>query len=425
MGFRTQEQVDRLRLPAGKVEHWEFDEGCTGLSVRMQGRARAWVVWYQANGKRRRIKIGDVAGLKLKEARTRADGIVNGAKDGKDALAERAAIKAKAAETFGVLVTTYLARGAKPRQRPRTYVEVERYLERYCADLHDRPVDGITRRDIAGELERIRDDHGPGAARKCRIYLSGCFAWAMRRGLADSNPTIGTEAPEPERQRDRVLNVNELCIVWQACEGAGEFGAIVRLLMLSGQRRTEVAGLCWAEIDINKALWVLPAQRSKNKRQHEIPLPKQALALLVAQRNEEDRAKRPYLFGRGGLTPFSGYSRAKTRLDDQIARQQAERRLGRKLRKGETPESGDHLASWTLHDLRRSTVTHMAELGIDPHIIESVLNHVSGHKGGVAGHYNFARYREPKKIALQRWSDWLESVVEGRKPASNVVALAG
>jgi integrase len=248
---------------------------------------------------------------------------------------------------------------------------------------------------IAGKLEEIRDEHGPGAARKARIYLSGCYSWAMRRGLADANPTIGTEA-EPERPRDRVLSVDEVRAVWQACGHLGDFGVIVRLLMLTGQRRTEVAGLSWPEIDVDKALWTLPAGRSKNGRQHEVPLSKQALALIVGRRG-------PFLFGRDGRTPFSGYSRAKARLDEML---------------GDMP-------TWILHDIRRSTVTHMAELGIAPHVIEAVINHISGHKGGIAGIYNHAQYREPKRIALQAWGDWLEATVEGREPASNVVALAG
>jgi integrase len=402
MEFKRQSDVDKLKLPAGKSETYIFDDDCTGLSVRLQGNARTWVVWYQANGRRRRMKIGDVSAMSLKDARIKAGGIVNGARDGKDALAEREAIRAKAAETFGALVATYLARGAKPRQRPRTYAEVERYLDRYCADLHSRPVDGLTRRDIAGQLEAIRDAHGPGAARKARIYLSGCYSWAMRHGLADSNPVVGTEA-EPERPRDRVLSVDELRAVWQACGALGDFGAIVRLLMLSGQRRTEVAGLCWPEIDLGKALWTLPAERSKNGRQHEVPLSTQALALIEAQRQDEERVKRPYLFGRDGRNPFSGYSRAKARLDKMLG----------------------GLPGWTLHDVRRSTVTHMAELGIDPHVIEAVVNHVSGHKGGIAGVYNKASYRPQKAAALQSWANWLESVVAGREPGSNVIAMAG
>jgi integrase len=414
MAFRTQTQVDKLKLPAGKVEHWEFDEDCTGLSVRLQGKARTWVVWYQLPGRPRRdkMKIGDLAALPLKEARMRAGAIVNGARDGADPKAARAAARARAADTFGALMRLYLDRRAKPRQRPRTYAETERYLLKRWSPLHDRPLDTITRRDLAMRMEQIRSGHGPGAAEKARVYLGMAYSWAMRQGLVEHNPVMGLEST-PGGRRDRVLSETELRSVWIACEQLGDFGALVRMLMLTGGRRDEIAGMAWSELATDKALWTLPAARSKNRREHEVPLSRQALALIKSR-------PRPFLFGRDGLTPFSGYSKAKARLDVQIARQQAEQRLGHQLRKGEEAEPGDHLPAWTLHDIRRSVVTHMAELGIDPHVIEAVINHVSGHKGGVAGIYNKATYRPQKAAALQRWADWLEATVEGREPASNV-----
>jgi integrase len=415
MGFRTEGQVAKLKLPPGKSEAYFFDDQCTGLSVRIQGSARTWVVWYSVNGRRRRMKLGTLAGTKLKEARHKAEGIVNGARDGADPLAARAVAKVKAADTFGVMVQLYLERRAKPRQRPRTYAETERYLLKRWAPLHDRALDSLTRRDFASRQEQIRTEHGPGAAEKARVYLGMAYSWAMKQGLVDHNPVIGLEST-PANRRERVLSEDELRKVWQACGEAGDFGAMVRLLMLTGGRRDEIAGMAWPEIDAERALWTLPGERSKNRREHEVPLSKQTLALIEGRPG-------PFLFGRDGRNPFSGYSKAKERLDATIARQRAEQRLGRKPRKGEEPEAADHLAPWTLHDIRRSVVTHMAELGIDPHVIEAVINHVSGHKGGVAGIYNRASYRPQKAAALQRWADWLESVVEGREPASNVVAF--
>jgi integrase len=342
---------------------------------------------------------------------------VNGARDGADPLAARVIAKAKVADTLGAMVRLYLARRAKPRQRPRTYAETERYLLKRWLPLHDRPLDTITRRDLAARMEQIRTEHGSGAAEKARVYLGMGYSWAMRQGLVDHNPVIGLEST-PANRRERVLSEPELRTVGNACEQLGDFGAIVRMLMLTGGRRDEIAGMAWSEIDVDKALWTLPAARSKNRREHEVPLSRQALALIEGRPG-------PFLFGRDGRTPFSGYSRAKERLDATIARQRAEERLGRKLRKDEAPEADDHLAPWTLHDIRRSVVTHMAELGIDPHVIEAVINHVSGHKGGIAGVYNKATYRPQKTAALASWADWLESVVEGREPASNVVALTG
>jgi integrase len=401
MGFRKQEQVDRLRAPEGKADAYVWDDECPGLSIRLQGGSRRWVVWYQANGKRRRVTLGAVASIKLKEARIQAGRIVSNARDGKDALAEREATKAKAADTFGKLVDIFLERRAKPRQRPRTYAEFERYLRKRWAPLHGRPLDSITRRDIATRLEEIRVGHGPISANRARTYLGTAFTWAMRQGLVETNLVIGTEPPAAETERDRVLSPEELAIVWQAAGAVGEFGTIVRLLMLTGQRREEVAGLTWPELDLDHALWTIPGARTKNKLEHEVLLSRQAVALLP-----EKRERRAHLFGRGHKGGYSGFSRSKARLEAAIAKEH-------------------ELPAWTLHDIRRSVSTHMHELGIEPHIVEAVVNHVSGHKAGVAGTYNRARYREQKRIALQRWADWLEAVAEGREPASNVIALAG
>ena len=185
MGFRTQAQVDKLRLPPGKTEHWEFDEECTGLSVRIQGKARSWVVWYSIAGRRRRMKIGDLAAVFPQGGAIKAGGIANGAHDGNDPMADRAAAKAKAAETFGALVTTYLTRGAKPRQRPRTYAETERYLSALGAlQTAGRR---ITRRDIAGKLEKIRDKHGRALPARRASISAGVLAGPCGAGW--STPT--------------------------------------------------------------------------------------------------------------------------------------------------------------------------------------------------------------------------------------------
>jgi integrase len=432
MGFRTQAQVDRLKAPAGKADSYVWDHEQPGLSVRLKGGKRTWTVWYAVGGRRRKVTIGAVTGLPLREARQKAGRIVADARDGKDPLVERATAKAKAADTFGALVKLYLERRAKPRQRPRTYAEAERHLLNHWALLHDRAVVSVTRRDITARLEEIVRDHGPIAANRARTYLNGCYSWAMRQGLVENNPIVGTEAPSAENKRDRVLSPPELAVVWRACEERGEFGAVVRLLMLTGARREEVAALSWPELDLDKALWVLPAARSKNRREHEVPLSRQAVALidtrgqvLAKPGTTEDevrrrREQRPYLFGRGGLNPFSGYSAAKAKLDQAVA-------MLRAKRAGDAPKKVElekwMLPSWTLHDLRRSAVTHMAEIGIEPHVIEAAINHVSGHRAGVAGIYNRATYREQKRVALQAWADWLESLVEGRAPASNVVAM--
>ena len=205
---------------------------------------------------------------------------------------------------------------------------------------------------------------------------------------------IGTVKGD-ETSRERVLTPDELAAIWRATADLNGYDAIVRLLMLTGARKSEVGGMAWTEIDRERVLWVLPAGSAKNGREHEVPLSRQALA-ITAEFPELPGC--PYLFGRGGRTSFSGWSQSKERLNARIAAQQ-----------------GAPLASWILHDIRRSVVTHLAEVAIaPPHIIEAIVNHVSGHKGGVAGIYNRAAYRTEKASASQRWADWLEATIAGR-----------
>jgi integrase len=219
----------------------------------------------------------------------------------------------------------------------------------------------------------------------------------MRAGLLgelDVNPVVNTIRAE-ETSRERVLTIAELRAIWQATDDGTNHSAIIRLLMLTGQRKAEIGGLAGAELDRSNALIVLSGQRTKNGRPHELPLSRQAFAIL---REFPDLGPRcPFVFGRRGQAPFSGWSQCKARLDARIAEQQ-----------------GAPLVPWHVHDLRRSFATLAAEHElIEPHIAEAIMNHMSGHRNGVAGVYNRAAYREQKRVGLQRWADWLEGVVAG------------
>ena len=407
MAFRTARELDRLTLPAGKAEVFHFDTRCPGLAVRIQRTgAPAFVVWFTApGGKRKRLTLGPVAGLDLDAARRQATEIINAARDGRDPAMERKQARAAAAELFTVadLIAAYLRDHAKPRQRPRTLVETERALNRHWSPLHGLPVADVTRRHVSARLIELARSSGPVGANRARAALSACYAWAMRAGLADVNPVIGTVKSE-ETARDRVLAPDELAAIWRATADLSGHDAIVRLLALTGARKSEVGGMTWAELDRGARLWTLPAARAKNKREHEVPLSRQVLA-IIAEFPELPRC--PHLFGRRGRAPFSGWSQSKARLDAKIAAQR-----------------GAPLPEWNIHDLRRSVVTHMAELAIaPPHIIEAIVNHAGGHRAGIAGVYNRAIYRAEKAAALQRWADWLEAMVEGREPAGTVVTL--
>jgi integrase len=198
-----------------------------------------------------------------------------------------------------------------------------------------------------------------------------------------------------EKSRDRVLSDKELKAIWKALPD-NDYGAIVRLLVLTGQRASEISDLRWSEIDFDRNLIVLPSSRTKNHRAHIVPMTPMVRAILEAAPRRDGR---DFVFG-AGERGFSGWSKSKARLDAAL-----------------------NIAPFVIHDVRRSTATHMAEIGIQPHIVEAVLNHVSGHRGGVAGIYNRAAYEAEKAQALTRWAEHVAAIVEGRKP--NVTPLRG
>jgi integrase len=215
----------------------------------------------------------------------------------------------------------------------------------------------------------------------------------MAEGLVEANPVVGTLRVE-EHSRERVLDLDELRLIWNALP-ARDYGAIIKLLALTGARANEIAGLRREELRDGAIL--LPGSRTKNGREHLIPLSAPARAILADHLEQHKDETRSLVFGRR-TGPFSGWSKCKDALDQRIA---------------ET--AGRSLPHWTPHDLRRSFATNAAGIGIQPHIIEACLNHVSGHKGGVAGIYNRAAYEPEKKTAFDRWAEHLLAVVEGRE----------
>ena len=221
------------------------------------------------------------------------------------------------------------------------------------------------------------------------------YAWAIQEGMAEFNPVTGTSRA-PEKSRDRVLSATEINVIWNALRD-DQFGAIIKLLALTGARANEIAALRWDEVHDN--MIVLPAERTKNSRSHVIPLSEPARAIINAQpqRVNVDGKTRELVFG-FGKGAFAGWGKCRERLNARIKK-----------------TTGKALPHWTPHDLRRTAATMMAELGVQPHVIEAVLNHVSGHRAGVAGIYNRASYEREKAVALDLWADRLMAIVKGRK----------
>jgi integrase len=263
--------------------------------------------------------------------------------------------------------------------------------------LHGKRADAIGQRDIVGILQAMIE-RGPILANRVRSSISAAYTWGMKAGLVTSNPVAATFKPAEEHPRDRVLSDDELVLIWRYADSVSHHDIIVRLLMLTGARREEIAGLRWSEItrrEDGTAVWVLPGERSKNHRAHELILPPMIIGLLPVAR-DDGGARRALIFA-AGKGSFSSWSSGKEHLDQRIA----------------GANSGAPIAPWVLHDLRRTFVTRLNDLGIEPHVIEALVNHASGRATvGVAGVYNRSAYATQKAAALLMWTRHVAMLTE-------------
>ncbi len=385
----------RAIIPPGKREILVFDDACPGFGIRKfsSGKSSFFVKYTMPNGQQRKFTLGPAVPGVADAMQQEAQRILAKAKLGQDTSAEKQAAAKKGA-TVGSLVPKYLA-AQRSEVGKRYFVELVRYLESYWQPLHGIVIDEIKRKDIVTRLDEIAEERGKVTADRARAALSGLFAWAVDRSYLDANPAREIKRRANNGSRNRVLSEVELVEVWQACNGLDDYSRIVRLLILTGQRKSEISELSWPEIDREKALIDLPAERTKNRLVHLVPLSAEALAVLDAV---PPRLGRDLVFGEGA-GGFSGWTRAKEALDKRINAARAAA--------GKSP-----IPAWTVHDLRRSFITCVNDLGIaPPHVTESLVNHVSGHRAGVAGVYNKALYLPERRKALEDWGRHVAALV--------------
>ncbi len=269
----------------------------------------------------------------------------------------------------------------------------------------DRQVADIRRGDVAQLLDDVAT-RSPAVSRSVYAALRGLFAYAVERDLIEVSPCASVKAPPRPEARDRVLSDAELLTIWNGCDQISPiFAAAIRLLMLTGQRRSEVAEARWDEFDMTAAVWRIPKERSKNGREHELDLSPQAVAIL-----EQQPRTTAFVFPARGEGPIKGFAATKRQLDAEIA----------KLRRQDEVQP---MAGWRIHDLRRTFATGLAEMGLSPHVIERVLNHVSGVTSGLVGVYQRHEYRPERKAAMVAWGQRVDAIVKGSPVPSNVVEL--
>lgn len=374
-------------LPAGKSDHVVFDDDIAGFGLRIRnGGRRVWIYRYRIGKKQRSITLGNAKAVPLALARANAGQLEAKVRLGGDPARDKQAARIEADNLTGALIDQYLDE-RQSEWRPNSLREVKRHLLQYARPLHGLPVTTVAQRAVAKLLNEVADASGAVTSNRLRASLAAFLGWVIQQGirLPDGNIASYT-APRKEQSRERVLTNAEIKAVWQACDDT-DHGRIVRLLLLTGQRAAEIGGLRWDEVHGDHI--ALPSTRTKNKRPHVIPLSTPAKAILDGHRI----LGRTFVFGRDDSAGFKGWGISKQRLDERAAK------------------TNGGMAPWVVHDLRRTCATGMIGLGIQPHIVEAVLNHVSGHKSGVAGIYNRAAYDTEKREALERWASHVLVIV--------------
>jgi integrase len=383
--------VRKLALPAGKTDHIQWDPDLPGFGVRLRPGKASFVVQYRIGTATRRKSVGDVRKITVEDARSVARKRFAQIELGIDPDAEeekRRTEQASDARTFEKAVLAYLE-AQKPKMAPNTYVAADRYLSRHCGPLQKKPVAKITFEDIAELIRDLVQKHGQTSAARARGALAAFFSWCMRQAMAKANPVIGTDNPvRGKAPRDRVLNDDEIRVIWRNCDD-DDFGKIIRLLLLTACRREEIGALQWSEVDLTTGKLVIPKERTKSKRALELTLPATAVTILEAVRCRNSRAA---LFG-GGANGFNAWSYNTLALNGRIA-----------------AAEGKALTPWRIHDLRRTVRTRLGKLGVLPHIAELVLNH-AGHKSGIGRVYDHHDYEPEITAALAKWEAHLLAIV--------------
>jgi integrase len=421
----TQRAVDALGPPRqGRVEY--FDRLLPGFGLRVSDAGRkSWFVMYRVQGRKVRETIGTLAAIpEVADARQRARASIELAQRGVhpvEAREEAAALAATRSTTFATVAARYMAEYVERNTRPATIRETRRILDRDVTPRWgERPVRHIVRSDVNELLDEIADRGALIQANRTLARLKTLFSWALDQELVEEDPTARVRKRVKETPRDRALSPDEIRYFWLGCEKLGwPFGSLFKLLLLTAQRRDEVGGMAWRELDLDRHVWAIPRERAKNDRAHEVHLSALAMEIIEAlpQIAAPGATDAEFVFTTHGRGPVSGFSRPKEIIDKHMLAEL----------QGEFTEAGRDadqaaIGKWILHDLRRTAATGMAALNVAPHVVDRILNHVSGTIRGVAAVYNRHAYIEERKTALEAWSRYVESLV--RPARINVVQLA-
>lgn len=435
-GAITKRAVDDLEAGEGDLFLWDDKLSGFGVKVTPAG-AKVYLLQYRVGGRgnpTRRYTIGKHGPLTPDQARKRAKelaGMVEAGTDPRkaedDARATIAEAKRQADEkarlegelVFEKVAALWLAEyetDHRPASVAQAQVSVRKYL---LPKLRGKPMPHITKADLQGALDSVPAKQ-KASRQQVFAYASILWRWALERGDISENPVPSMAKPKAPKARDRVLADDELVTVWHTADALRDpYGAFFKLLILTGQRREEVAGMTWGELDRAASVWTIPANRAKNGKAHIVPLaPSVVVELDRLALAAQTKAKADKLDGTTwpkvgpvhtsyGKTAIKSYSIAKAELDSAIT---------------EARKDAGPLPAWRVHDLRRTLATGLQRLGVRFEVTEAVLNHVSGARSGVAGIYQKHDWKEEKRTALEAWAHHVASIL-APADATNVVPI--
>jgi hypothetical protein len=415
----SEQTVKRLAVPASgnRITYFAGDviQGVAaprGFGVRVTaGGARSFVLNYRMRGREHRLTIGAWPDWSVLRAVREARNLRQRVDRGENPLEDR--VPPPTTKTVASVIDEFVTRYVRNKENPlRCANDLESAFNRLVKPRIGKiGVYDLRRSHIAEMTDWIEDNAGPVMADKCRAYTRKAMGWYAERddqyNLTAAFVRVRPRANQKERARTRVLSDDEIRIIWPVLEHTGTFGAMVKMLLLTGQRRDEVAHMSRSEID-KEGIWVIPAERYKTKRPNHVPLSKAALALIAAQPKLSDC---DLIFPSQAKTPYSGFTKSKTKLDRAVfAAMNAHAKAGMEV---------EPLPNWTLHDLRRTAKTLMARAGVRPDISERVLGHVVA---GVEGTYDRHSYADEKRDALEKLMVIVNRILH--PPHSNVVTLS-
>lgn len=384
-------------LPVGPKENYLWDTDLKGFGAKITAAGSiSYIIQFRMGGreaKTRRFTIGTHGSpWTPTTARLEAERLLVIVAQGIDPVD---AEKQRRREAVDLAFSNYADLFARSCKRDGWRRLVERSIRLYLKPTFGmKPLPAITKVDVVSVLDQMPPEQ---VANRRNVFavMRRLFRWAVSRGDIDRSPMEGMETPPAVKPRERWLKDGELRHIWNATPECHPcFGPIVRLLIVTGQRREEVSGMHWQELSRFERLWTLPGSRTKNGEPNSIPLNDLAIAELDRQARGDKWPRKGRIFATATGAGFTGYAKGKVKLDSAIEER-----------------CGEPLDAWRLHDLRRTLATNFQRLGVRFEVTEAVLNHVGSSRAGVAGIYQRHDWKDEKRQALDAWNDHLAMVL--------------